>query len=217
MSIVWGLIFNRYSLLILAVVIVAALVGAQKLIWNKATIGGLLVLALGIGLWSLHDRWVKTDRLAATAPYIKLIKDNNDAAEAKLKELTDKIEATTRQLKFAIIDQEKTNATNLQTIVTNNQRPPIRLRDPYKTGSSGSCPQTGSTGNPQSGPGNGTEASGLLSTQASADIWGTDFEADRINVAYIACRTYAYKVMEAMIAQTESGGIVLAMAAWPSK
>lgn len=40
-------------------------------------------------------------------------------------------------------------------------------------------------------------------------------EADKINVAYIACRADIYKVREAMIAESDSGGIVLAISGWP--
>src|SRR5665647_123615 len=102
----FGFLFNRWTFLILVIVVIVALVGAGKLIWNRYTISGLVLLALGIGLWSWHDKAVKDDRTATAAPYIKLIDDNNKAAEKKLAEETAKTTAVSKALKEFSTQQE---------------------------------------------------------------------------------------------------------------
>lgn len=214
MSIVWSLIFNRYSLLILAIVIVVALVGAQKLAYNRYTVGGLLVLALGIGLWSWHDKAVKDDRVAIAAPYIKLTKDNNDAAAAKLKEETDKTTAVTKAFKEFSTQQEKIDVTNTQAIFALNVKlRNTRLRDPGKTGG---CSSGAQSTNPARANDSATDAgqgSGLLSNEASNFLWDFALDADRINEAYRSCKSYAQTVRD-KLAIADAEPLVLAMSGW---
>ena len=160
-------LFNRYSLFFVVLVVIIVLVGAGKLIWNRYTIGFLVILGLCIGLWSWHDKLIKDDRVAVVAPYIKLIDDNNKAAEAKFKEETDKVAAVTAALKTFSDQQEKTNATNTQTITTlNTKLRATRLRDPYsQTRCSGGSAQSSVAASAPSGATDGAETSGLLSEQ----------------------------------------------------
>lgn len=211
-----GFLFNRWSFLILAIVIIVALVGAGRLVFNKYTIGSLVLLALGIGLWTWHDKKVEDDRVATAAPYIKLIDDNNKAAEKKLKEETDRVDAANKVLKDFSTQQEAKDHANTQTITAlNSKLRNTRLRDPYsQTRCSGSSTQGGNSTNTQSSAGDTPEGSGLLSVEASEFLWGYALESAQINKAYIACRAYAYKVRETLIAETESGGIVLALSEW---
>lgn len=212
MTTVLGLLFSRWTLLLVAVLLVVALVGAQKLVYNRYSVGGLVLLALGIGLWTWHDAAVKADRVATAAPWIKLIKDNNDAAEAKLAVETAKTAAETKALKEFSIQQEGIDHANDQTIVSLNAKlRATRLRDPGKAGgcsggATGANPASASAGAADAGQG-----SGLLSESASNFLWDQALAADRINEAYRSCRAYAQAVREA-IAIADAEPLVLAMA-----
>jgi hypothetical protein len=213
MTAILGFLFSRWTFLILAVVVVGVLVSTGRLFLSKYTIGGLVLLALGIGLWSWHDKAVKDDRIAVAAPYIKEIKDNNDAAEKKLKEETAKTDAVTKALKEFSTQQELEGAINEKTVIllADKLNAAGRLRDPYQTGCSGSSAQSGNTVSAESGAGNATGTGGELSKEFDGFLKLRFMQADKINVAYASCRAYAYKVREALITETKSGGIVLAM------
>jgi hypothetical protein len=95
MSFILGLFFSKWMLLILALVIIA-LVGAGKLIYNKWVLGALVLLALGFAAFSWHGGKVAADRTATAKPYIAQIKadkDKRDAEIAQLKLAADKATA----------------------------------------------------------------------------------------------------------------------------
>jgi hypothetical protein len=207
-----GFLFNRFSFFLVALLVIAALVFFGKLVWNKFVIGGLVLLALCIGLWTYHDKLIKDDRTATAAPYIKLIDDNNKAAEKKLADETDRVNATNKQLTFALALQEKNDVTNDQVItILADKLHATRLRDPYQTRGCSSGAQSPNPANTQSSAGDGAGTGGELSTEFDGFLKLRFLQADKINTAYASCRAQLYKIREAMIAQNDEGGIVLAM------
>lgn len=206
MSTVLGFLFNRYVFLAVAVLIVVALVGAQKLIWNKWTIGTLVALALGIGVWTAIDKWEASIRADERTIVVKIYEDaltkQKKQAAALLATETAKAAAATKALQDFKITQEKEDAINEKTvsILADKLRalagPAGRLRDPYQTGCGvgGGNAQSQSVGGTQSGQGNGAEAGWLLSPELTQFLLTKDNEADAINLAYISCRADAGKV-----------------------
>lgn len=162
------------------------------------SLGGALLLvgAMSAGYlgWRAHERGV------GAAPYIQMIKDNNYAAVAKLKEETAKSDAATKALKEFSTRQEGIDHANTQTIVSlNSKLRSTRLRDP---GKAGGCSGGATGANPASaGPGaaSASAGSGLLSESASDFLWDFTLSADRINEAYRSCRAYAQSVRESLI------------------
>lgn len=97
MSFMLGFLFNRWALLILVVVVMVALVGAQKLMWNRYTIGGMLLLVMGIGAWTIHDRWVVAERVRGE----KIVRDEWNAETAVLKLAADLATAANKAKELA--------------------------------------------------------------------------------------------------------------------
>lgn len=214
MSAILGFLFSRWTLLIAAVVIVMVLVNAGKLVFNKYVIAGLLTLAVGIGLWSWHDHLVTADRLAVTTPYIDAIKKANDEAVVKLKEETAKTDAATKALKEFSTRQEGIDHANTETITAlNSKLRNTRLRDPGKTGGCGGGAQGSNPASADNSAASAGAGDGLFSIEASDFLWDFALTADRVNEALRSCRAYAQEV-KTLIAETESGGIVLAVSEW---
>lgn len=201
MSMIWGLLFNRFTFLILAIAVVVALVGAKKLIWNKWTIGTLVLLALGIGLWTVVQKWESSIRADERVIVVKIYEDaltkQKEQASALLATETAKATAATKELQDFKITQEKEDAINNQTVSILADKLHAmagtagRLRDPYQTGcgGGGGSAQSQTVGGTQSGQGDGAEAGGLLSPELTQFLFTKDREADAINRAYISCRS----------------------------
>lgn len=175
-------------------------------------IGGVLVLTglitAGYFGWRSHERGI------GAAPYIQQIKDNNDAAAAKLAELTAKADAATRALKDFATQQEISDHANTQTITALNLKlRAIRLRDPGQTGRCSGGTQSASPASAADSATDPSQGSGLLSIEASKFLWDFALSADQINAAYRSCRAYAQAV-RAQLAIADAAPLVLAMSDW---
>ena len=93
-------LFNRYTFLILAVVIIVVLVGAGKLVWNRYTIGGLLALALGIAVWTAYGKLITEQRAIGA----QSVPGKWDAANVILKTAADKATAENKAKELAWAD-----------------------------------------------------------------------------------------------------------------
>lgn len=205
MSTVLGFLFNRYTFLILAIVIIVALVGAGRLVWNRYTIGGLLILALGIGGWTAIQKWearIRADEHKIVVDeYNFKIEAQKATATALLATETAKVktaEDALLKLHFEGELRDKTNEGAIVILADKLQRLG-RLRDPGFTGcrpsgSSATSQTPASTNNSASDPSDGA---GLLSEQASEFLREQAASSDKINIAYIACRADAYEVRQA--------------------
>lgn len=187
---IWSLLFNRYSFLLIAIAIVVALVFFQKLVWNKWTIGGLLALAITIGAWTgtekaiaSHDARIRNE---VVVEYNTKIRKQKDEAKA----IFDKAIVDGKKQKE---DQDAKDTVNDKAIALLAGKLYVaRLRDPNAgRGTGGSQANSSSTGKGQE---SGTETSGLLSTELTGLLTKLTREADEINVAYISCRADADNV-----------------------
>lgn len=78
-----GFFLTKWTLLALALVLIV-LIGAGKLIYNRYTLGALVILALGFAAWTWHGSKVAADRTATAKPYIAQIADMTEKRKQEI-------------------------------------------------------------------------------------------------------------------------------------
>lgn len=172
-----------------------------------------LYIALAASVLGGYLYWQHHEREIGAAPYIaqlatvkqSLIVQKTEAAKVLAAE-TAKTGATMRQLDLAIKTQEVNDERNkqendrmaarLHALAAANSG---RLRDPNAgRGGGGGGAQGASTGDAQAGAGNAADASGVLSERTSQALLALVAAADKINIAYISCRSGAQAAGDAL-------------------
>lgn len=169
-------------------------------LWVKLVAIGLMFAALIAGYfsWANHQQGIGEAR--ATTAYNLLIDAQKKEAAAVLAKETARVVETERNLQDFKNRQEVKDAGNKKTV--NNLTARLhdltgltgRLLDPHADagcgGSSGGAHGSAASG-PGNSPGDGADATGLLSAELGGLLQRLTLEADQINNAYISCRADA--------------------------
>lgn len=152
-------------------------------------------LVAGYFAWERHIR--ADERAKVVTEYNSKIDAQKAEAQAKLADVTAKVEADNKRLRDAKDLQENEDVINAKTIeiLADHGRALIAksggvLVDPNAKGCGGSSgsPPTPATANPGDSAANAAQGTGLLSTPLTELLLSTSQDAALINLAYISCR-----------------------------
>jgi hypothetical protein len=157
-----------------------------------------LVLAVLSGIRQIDQRGYNRAKAEDQAATNQLKAD----AAARLASETERVRETERAMQIQLSNQNLKDATHEKIVADLSGRirlaagPAGRLRDPNATGcgrGGGSTPADPATG-ADGGATDGAQTGGLLSVPLTELLAKALRESDEINVAYVSCRSDAFKV-----------------------